>query len=303
MDTGGTTLTLEPNITVRGHSGQIDPLPASAARANVTVINQGSIAADVSGGTVNIRAQSFTNQGSVAALQGAINLYGASSLAAGTLSLGITGLADYGRINFLNPVTMQGTLKAQFTGFYRPTTGSAFTLLTYPSRTGTFDALDLPADVLWQTTNATAFAMTATALLELPSIAVGPQTQSVVVGSNATLSVAALGAPPLASPMAAEWVDLSDGTHLGGSQATRLPSPTCSSAMRAVIAWSSPTTTAAARFHRYAHAGLHHCGQQQPAAAGAVGGPVYSLPTHAWGDGYAQLWVFVRPIGRRAQMC
>ena len=71
VDTAGTTLTIGPNVTVRGHSGQIGQSTSCVGTpANVSVINQGLISADTAGGTISIRAQSFTNQAVAEAIDG-----------------------------------------------------------------------------------------------------------------------------------------------------------------------------------------------------------------------------------------
>src|SRR6185503_12154610 len=59
--TGGTTLTVEPGMTVRGHSGRIgwDAGQCIGGAQNVGVVNQGTIAADLSGGTIVVRALPF----------------------------------------------------------------------------------------------------------------------------------------------------------------------------------------------------------------------------------------------------
>ena len=95
--------------------------------------------------------------------------------------------------------------------------------MCYPSRTGNFDFFDLPADVQWQTTNGpTELAITGTALLELPSIVVGPQSQSMVVGSLATFSVSALGTQPLSYQWRLKGLNLTDNSHIGGSRSDTL---------------------------------------------------------------------------------
>src|SRR5437867_2319483 len=66
-----TTLTLGPGITVRGHSGTVGYNPnCYGGPSDVSVVNQGTIAADVSGGTIYVQAQSFINQGKVQGLNG-----------------------------------------------------------------------------------------------------------------------------------------------------------------------------------------------------------------------------------------
>jgi RHS repeat-associated protein len=73
LDYAGTTLTIGSGITVRGQNGGIGawtgyPLEGPA---NVSVINQGTISADVAGGQITINAQPFSNQGNVAVSAGA----------------------------------------------------------------------------------------------------------------------------------------------------------------------------------------------------------------------------------------
>jgi hypothetical protein len=64
MQAGGTTMTLGSGITVRGQNGSINGV------ANTAVLNQGTLACDVSGGTISINAQPFTNNGLIEALNG-----------------------------------------------------------------------------------------------------------------------------------------------------------------------------------------------------------------------------------------
>ena len=72
---GGTTLTIDGGITVRGQNGQVGaagyPLYTPA---NVGVINQGTISADVAGGTILIQGSSFQNSGIIWAAGGALTL-------------------------------------------------------------------------------------------------------------------------------------------------------------------------------------------------------------------------------------
>src|SRR5437667_2574636 len=60
----GTTLTIGPFITVRGHSGQIGyARNCWGLPSDVNVVNQGTISADVAGGTIAVLAQLVTNVG------------------------------------------------------------------------------------------------------------------------------------------------------------------------------------------------------------------------------------------------
>jgi hypothetical protein len=69
LATGGTTLT--NRLLVHGHSGQIgQSLNCISSPANVSVVNEGAIRADVNGGTITIRAQPFINTGTTNAVNG-----------------------------------------------------------------------------------------------------------------------------------------------------------------------------------------------------------------------------------------
>ena len=70
----GTTLVIAGSILVRGQNGQIGYDPALGGPQDVAVVNQGTIAADVSGGTITINAQPFTNEGLVQNPVGALSV-------------------------------------------------------------------------------------------------------------------------------------------------------------------------------------------------------------------------------------
>ena len=69
----GATLTLGPGITVRGQRGTVGNYGGWPfwGPSDGTVVNQGTIAADVAGGLIVVSGQSVTNQGSVVARNGA----------------------------------------------------------------------------------------------------------------------------------------------------------------------------------------------------------------------------------------
>ncbi len=77
---GGTTLVLGPGITVRGQNGTIGATGYPwYSPANVSVVNQGTISADVSGGRIIVNAQPFSNQGLVMSPAGTLSLAGTVS--------------------------------------------------------------------------------------------------------------------------------------------------------------------------------------------------------------------------------
>jgi hypothetical protein len=94
----GTTLVVGLGITVHGQSGQIGYAPSCwGGSQNVGVINQGTISADVAGGTITVNAQPLNSQGLAQATNGGTlqllgNWSNPGELAAtgGTLNLGGT---------------------------------------------------------------------------------------------------------------------------------------------------------------------------------------------------------------------
>src|SRR5208282_4995491 len=128
---GGTTLTIGSGITVEGQNGTIGYSSAWGGPQNVSVVNQGVISADVSGGTISIEAQPFSNQGTLTAPIGTLSLSGTYNLAGGSINVGISGLSTFGHINFAGTVSLAGTLSATLTNGFVPAGGSSFTILTY----------------------------------------------------------------------------------------------------------------------------------------------------------------------------
>ncbi len=72
LATSGTTLVIGPGITVRGQNGTIGAAASSPwyGPANVSLVNQGTISADVNGGEMAIHGQPFSNQGLAQAVNG-----------------------------------------------------------------------------------------------------------------------------------------------------------------------------------------------------------------------------------------
>ncbi len=68
----GTTLTIGPEITVRGQSGSVGyDTSLTSTSTDVAVVNQGTIQADVAGGTITIDGTAGENAGTLNALNGA----------------------------------------------------------------------------------------------------------------------------------------------------------------------------------------------------------------------------------------
>ena len=164
----GSTLTIGAGITVRGQNGYIGWEPCFWGVPNVSVINQGTISADVANGTIYVYAQPFSNLGTLAMPSGAITLAGSNILSGGTVSFGINGLGNYGQMNITGSIQLGGTLSSTLNNGFLPVPGNSFQLITYPSFTGSFNNTNLPPapGEFWQTTyGATALTITAEEIL------------------------------------------------------------------------------------------------------------------------------------------
>jgi hypothetical protein len=67
----GSTLVIGPGITVRGQNGTLGFLRDWGGPSDVSVVNLGTVSADLANGTIAIQAQKFSNQGAVQATNGA----------------------------------------------------------------------------------------------------------------------------------------------------------------------------------------------------------------------------------------
>ena len=72
----GTTLTIGPGITIDGQNGLIGYASAWGGSPNVTIINQGTVAQTVGGGTINFAGSLLVNQSNISAIVkgGALNI-------------------------------------------------------------------------------------------------------------------------------------------------------------------------------------------------------------------------------------
>ena len=135
---GGTTLTIGPGITIRGQNGLVGAGNGwVGGPQNVGVINQGTISPD-SGGTIIVGGQSVINQGTVSALQGAINFNNGLALNGGTLNFGISGPSSFGTMSVSGAANLGGGLSAVLLGGYVPAIGATFDVMTFASTNGAF---------------------------------------------------------------------------------------------------------------------------------------------------------------------
>ncbi len=97
------TLTIGASVVVRGHSGAI-----TNDFANTGIINQGTISADVAGGSISIGVNattSFVNSGTINVLNSSLNLNGSMTLV-GLGTINRTG----GTINLVGSLDLQGAI-------------------------------------------------------------------------------------------------------------------------------------------------------------------------------------------------
>ena len=82
------------------------------------------------------------------------------SVAHGTLQFVIGGANNYTTLSLPTAATLGGSLSASLTNGYSPTNGTIYGLISYPSATGVFTALELPPGFFWQQLyNATSYAL------------------------------------------------------------------------------------------------------------------------------------------------
>jgi len=104
----------------------------------------------------------FVNTGTLDAQSGTISLANNYVLTNGALSFGISSVTNYGNIKLSGAASFRESLGVNLNGFYWPTVGSSFNLLTYTSESGVlFTNTALPPFITWQAVyNSTAFTLT-----------------------------------------------------------------------------------------------------------------------------------------------
>jgi hypothetical protein len=158
----GTNLLFDSGAITNLAAGTITITADVSATAGGTIGNAGLLLKTNALGTTRFSA-AFVNTGTLDVQSGTVSLMGNNTLTGGTLSFGISSPANYGKINLSSEASFKGSLGVNLNGFYWPTAGSAFNLLSYPSETGVlFTNTALPRFITWQTNyNSTAFTLTA----------------------------------------------------------------------------------------------------------------------------------------------
>ncbi len=152
---GGGLVTLGSGLTVRGGSGTL-------GGPTGTVLNLGTVNADVAGRTIIITGAGFENRGLIAATGGGLavqtlTMNGGTIFAAagktvtvsGNLALGATdtvvtelaGLSNVGLLAVTGTASVAGTLDVRLATGFTPSVGQRFRIMTFASRSGLFGTL------------------------------------------------------------------------------------------------------------------------------------------------------------------
>ena len=145
-------------------SGTITIAADVSSEVGGIVVNAGLITQTNTTGTTTLTG-TFVNTGTLNLQSGTVDLTGTFTLGGGILSFGINGATNYGKLNLSSGTSAQRRLAVNLNGFYWPTVGSAFNLLTYTSESGAFFTnTALPPFITWQTNyNPTVFTLTVVA--------------------------------------------------------------------------------------------------------------------------------------------
>ena len=131
MDGNGST-TFAAGTTIRGENGLI------GGQINIggtqTIVNNGTISADVAGGTINITESAVTNNGTLSALNGGTLVLSSNVTGGGSGQI----VAGAGSTVFQSGITISGTINTSGSGLFRPT-GSAANFLTGVTLNGNLD--------------------------------------------------------------------------------------------------------------------------------------------------------------------
>jgi hypothetical protein len=242
-----TTLVIGPGITVQGQNGTIGAVTGSpwGGPANVSVVNQGTISADVNGGTIVIAGASFSNSGQLLASasgatvtvsadtvntglieagEGAVSFNGRFTQNIGAMGFGLSSPTDSGQINLTGPVPVtlsgpvpvSGSLTARLEDGYVPNPGDSFALLNYGANSVAFTNVVFPAGIAWQTNyNQGVLTLVAIGILPL-DVAISPTNQ--IVGVGATIRFQATTSGP--GPFGYQWMQ--NGVAIAGATNTSL---------------------------------------------------------------------------------
>src|ERR1019366_1764737 len=114
------------------------------------LINQGHIIRAGDTGLSLLEIPLSTNSGAITVQSGILNMVPMTLLPAGSLHVGLNSATNYGTFTLGTNTVLNGAFNATLNNGYVPTNGTSFIVISYPSASGTFNSMDLPAAVNWQ---------------------------------------------------------------------------------------------------------------------------------------------------------
>jgi hypothetical protein len=199
--TGGVIRVLEGTGGSRRLSANLDNRGTLFVMAGTT-LNMNGVMLNASsgilggGGTSDFASATVTNEGTVApgTSPGILSVSGNLPHSTGSRFEaeigGLTAGTEHDQLVLANPVTFDGTIRAALINGFFPKKDDAFTVLTYPSRTGSFTTLDnpLPERIAWEVRYGTTSAQLVV-LNTAPTLAtIGNQTMNEQVQLSVTAS-------------------------------------------------------------------------------------------------------------------
>ncbi|HEX3151280.1 MAG TPA: LamG-like jellyroll fold domain-containing protein [Gemmataceae bacterium] len=144
----GSSLTIGPNILIRGHTGGIGYHTGWGGATPVTVVNQGTIQADMGGGTITPNGTNWSNSGTIRAAGGTIAMAGSWTNTGTIASLGtsaainaVSGATESGNTVTINTVAPHGFAVGQsvtIAGVDQSTYNGTFTITSAATNSFTY---------------------------------------------------------------------------------------------------------------------------------------------------------------------
>ena len=151
-----------------------------------------------SGSTVFTPGIALVNTGVLELESGALSLGAGYDLSTGTIEFVLHGQSQFGQLSLPGNAVIAGALNVTLADAFVPTVGSVFPLINYSSGSGSFVPVDLPENGLtWQLAynpNAVVLSLADNAG---PSIVSQPSSQTVLLGTPASLGVNVSGPGPV----------------------------------------------------------------------------------------------------------
>ncbi|HEX4121865.1 MAG TPA: hypothetical protein VH619_14690 [Verrucomicrobiae bacterium] len=115
------------------------------------IVNQGTFRKSGGTGTSDIGAYLNNSSGLIDAQSGVIALTNNYDLTDGSVNIGVNSLTSYGHISLAGTSPLSGALNLDLNNGYIPANGNAFPIMTYTTDSGTFNPLNIPPWINWQT--------------------------------------------------------------------------------------------------------------------------------------------------------